>query len=562
MSAAEFAEPPEDEGVFERLDRWVREMPDAPCYHFVRDLTGNKQGFTYAEVEQLYRSASASYRAAGLQAGDRILLDLQTDEYFAAAILGAFHLGLIPASVAPLEQRRGPAALQDWQHHVDSLAPAAIISRHASKAPGIRVLHPEELTQGNPDDAGPRAPADQVAYVQYSSGSTGAPKPLVLGLPGIASNLQGMHKHIPMERGEHITSWLPMYHDMGLFGTLLLVLHSGAQLTVMDPSLFARSPLLWFTVMDEAKTNICVAPPSAMKAAFELLKRRPPASLDLASCTRWICGSEQVTPELIALFHEAICPYGPPAEALKPVYGMAEITLAATMAPHGRGQVIAEVDRSTFESEGRAVPPQGSETLGWTGVGEMMMRQSMRIVNDEGEVQPDNVVGRIELDSPSLYLGTLDAGEFTPRPAGWHDTGDLGFRRGKELFITGRRRELIIKNGRNYVPERIEEMAATVEHTGRAAAFGVFDPRRQTERAILAIEAHPRAMAEPSHRDAMRLAVRHALADAGYELDEVLLVERGALPRTTSGKIRRSAARAQYLAKEPFVRPASAPPSA
>jgi fatty-acyl-CoA synthase len=561
MMSQEFDEAPEDETFLARLDRWVRESPDSPCYHVVRDLAGNKDSFSYLEVERLCRSAAAAYRAAGLRPGDRVLLDLQTDEFFAAAILGAFHLGLTPASVAPLEQRRGPAALQDWQHHLDSLAPAAIVSRHAASSEGLLVLHPEDLAKGNPDDAGPRAPADQVAYVQYSSGSTGAPKALVLGLPGICANLQGMHKLIPMQRGEHITSWLPMYHDMGLFGTLLLVLHSGAQLTMMDPSLFARSPLLWFSVMESAGTNICVAPPSAMKAAFELLRRRPPESLDLSSCTRWICGSEQVTPELIALFHEVICPYGPPAAALKPVYGMAEITLAATMAPLDRGQLIVEVDRAAFEAETRAIAPRSEASLGWTGVGHMMTGQGMRIVDDAGAVLPDNRVGRIELDSPSLYLGTLDAGVFTPRPAGWHDTGDLGFKRGLELFITGRRRELIIKNGRNYAPERIEEMAGVVEHTGRAAAFGVFDPRRQTERAILAVECHPRAMGKPEQRDAMRLAVRHALADAGYDIDEVLLVERGALPRTTSGKIRRSAARDQYLAGASFVRPASAPKS-
>lgn len=545
----------EDDDFFMRLDRWVRETPDDPCYHVVRDLAGNRDSFSYAEVERLYRSAAASFRAAGLNPGDRVLLDLQTDEHFAAAVLGAFHLGLTPASVAPLEQRRGPAALQDWQHHVDSLAPAAIVSRGAPSTHGLLVLHPEELAQGDPEQAGPRAPADQVAYVQFSSGSTGAPKPLVLGLQGISSNLQGMQTHIPMKRGERLVSWLPMYHDMGLFGTLLLVLHAGAQLTMMDPSLFARSPMLWSSIMEAVKTDICVAPPSAMKAAFELLRRRPPASLDLSSCTRWICGSEQVTPELIELFHEVVCPYGAPAAALKPVYGMAEITLAATMAPLDRGQVIADVDREIFEAEGRAVAPQGASRLGWTGVGHMMSGQQVRIVDEAGKVLPDDQVGRIELDSPSLFLGTLDAGVFTPRLAGWHDTGDLGFLRGPELFITGRRRELIIKNGRNYVPERIEDMAGTVEHTGRAAAFGVFDPRRQTERAILAVEAHPRAMAKPEQRDAMRLAVRHALAEAGYEVDEVLLVERGALPRTTSGKIRRTAARDHFLAGKTFVRP-------
>lgn len=540
--------PPADAYLFEQLDYWAKTTPDDLCLRFVRDLSGTTESFSYAAVQGLARAGAAAYRAAGLQPGDRVLLDLPTDEHFVAAILGAFHLGLTPASVAPLEQRRGAAAELDWMHHVESLAPAAIVSRGNPPACGLPVLLPEELSAGDPEAAGPRAPQEQVRYVQYSSGSTGSPKALQLNMEGITFNLFGMHRQLPFTKRDHTVAWLPMYHDMGLFGTLLLALQSGGKLTLMDPSLFSRSPLLWFKMIEQEGATLTVGPPSAFKAAFELLKRRPPESLDLSTCRLWICGSEQVTPELIELFHETIVPYGAPPEALKPVYGMAEITLAATMCPFARGQVFAELDRETFEKEKRAVAPiAGQPTLRWTGVGSMMDGQACRIVDDAGQELADNHVGRIELQSPSLFAGTLDRGVFSPRAGAWHDTGDLGFRRGDELFITGRSRELIIKNGRNYVPERIEEMAMTVGDTGRAAAFGVFDPRRQTERAIVMLEVHPRAMADAAKRDATRLAVRKTLAEAGYEIDEAILVARGSLPRTTSGKIRRTACRAQYL---------------
>lgn len=548
------------DALFASLDRWAAERMEAPALHFIRNLEGDQSHCTFGDVRALADAGAASLHAAGIRPRDRLLLDLHTDARFVAAILGAFHLGAWPASVAPLAHRRGEAAELDWRHHVEALRPAAVVSAGEVPDTGVPVLHPDALLE----PAGavpPRAAAEDMRYVQFSSGSTGAPKALVLGMPGIAFNLERMRELIPIHDDDHIVSWLPMYHDMGLFGTLLLALHTGCELTLMDPSLFTRSPLLWFTAIQQARGRITVGPPSAMKAAFELLRRRPPEGLDLSRCDRWICGSEQVTPELITAYREVIGPYGAPPEGLKPVYGMAEITLTATLPPIGRGQIVEVVDRARFEhehvaeradagaaddvSEPDATPTESTTatTLGWTGVGHILRGQQLRIVDDAGEDLPDGCVGRILLASPSLYLGEFDGDDFTPREGAWHDTGDLGYTRGEELFITGRRRELIIKNGRNYAPERIEELAGTVDGVGRSAAFGLFDPARQTERAVLVAEVHPRVLTDAGQRDALRLAVRTALVQAGYELDEVRLVPRGSLPRTTSGKIKRTACR-------------------
>lgn len=539
------------DAFYASLDRWARERPASPALHFVEDLQGSTSTLSFAEVAELERRGASALASAGASVGDRVLLDLPTGPAFVAAILGALRIGAVPASVAPMAQRRGEAAEAEWQHHVEATLPRVIAT--AGEVPAtasITVLQAEAMLTGAAEEAPERVDPAGMRYVQFSSGSTGSPKALVLGMPGIAFNLERMRELIPIHDDDHIVSWLPMYHDMGLFGTLLLALHTGCQLTLMDPSLFARSPLLWFTSIERAGGRITVGPPSAMKASFELLKRRPPESLDLSQCSRWICGSEQVTPELIAQYHEVLGPYGAPREGLKPVYGMAEITLTATLPPLGRGQVVEYLDRRRFEQDHLAVIAEQGERLGWTGVGRILRDQQVQVTGDAGQPLPDGQVGHILLDSPSLFVGTLQGEEFTPRAAGWHDTGDLGYLRGEELFITGRARELIIKNGRNYAPERIEELASTVEGVGRGAAYGVFDADRQTERAELIVEVHPRVLGDPAQRDGVRLAVRQALARASYELDAVRLCARGSLPRTTSGKIRRSACRAFIEAQE------------
>jgi len=541
------------DALFRALDRWAEEKADAPALHFVTDLSGSIETYSYGELAQWTLAAAGAYRQAGLQAGQRVLLDLQTGPGFVAALLGAWHAGLTPASVAPLGQRNGDAATLDWQHHIQALAPSAVVSADEVPSGDLIRFTSAELMAGDPRKAGPRASAEQMQYVQFSSGSTGAPKALVLGMPGISIHLESMRQHLPIPPDDHVLSWLPMYHDMGLFGTLLVVLIAGAELTLLDPSLFTRSPVLWYKLLDQQRAQGTVGPPSAIKASLELLKRRPPESLDLSSLSRWFVGSEQVTPEVCELFHEVLEPYGIGKTVLRPVYGMAEITLTATLPLEARQACSTAVDRQILEQQARAVPPQpDAAEQRWTAVGQIMPGQEVQIVDEQGVALAERGVGRILLASPSLYLAVRDGESVTPREGKWHDTGDLGFMIGDELYITGRRREIIIKNGRNMAPERIEELAATLAGVDRGAAFGCFDERRQSEKAVLAVEVAPKHLREASQRDALRMALRKTLNGAGYEIDEFILVPRGSLPRTTSGKIRRGACKLRYAAGEPL----------
>ena len=543
---------PGADALFQRLERWAKKKPNQLSVAFLKDLKLNSEDFTFAEFYRLAQRGAAAFRQAGLKKGDRILIELPTSPAFAASIMGAFYMGLVPAVIAPRESRSSATAELEWRYQLESFRPQAVVSTlPAVTEENTLHLAPEVVLSASPEDAGVRVHGSEMSYVQFSSGSTGSPKALLLEMEGIAFNLEGMHRWVPVIETDHVFSWLPVHHDMGLFGTFLLALYAGAPITLADPTLFARSPLMWFRVLQEKGCNATVGPPSAVSGALHLLERRPPEDLDLSHCERWLIGAEQVTPNLIRKFNQIMGQYGVPKEALKPVYGMAEVTLAGTIPRQRRTQRNERVLRKDFEQDSKAVlapenaPPE--QVLEWTGCGIPLEGQGIRIIDADDNELPERHVGRILLDSLSLFTGHLEGDNIVPREGKWHDTGDLGYLADGEVFITGRYREVIIKNGRNHAPERIEELAASVDGVGRGAAFGIFDDRRQTERIVLYAEVHARFMRDSEKRDQKRLEIRNALASAHFEIDEVQIFPRGTLLRTTSGKIRRAAIRLEHL---------------
>jgi fatty-acyl-CoA synthase len=550
---------------FDCFERWVREKPDQLAQRFIVNAAMEYECYTFAELWRLTRAAADGYRQAGLRKGDRVLIELPTSPGFAAAILGAFYLGVVPAVIAPAHMRSAETARMEWLHHLDLVQPKVVVSleppspseegwsEHPGHAhlSGLIHIHPDQLMAGDPDGAGERVGNAEMSYIQFSSGSTGDPKALLLEMEGIVFNLERMARRIPVLPSDRILSWLPVYHDMGLFGTFMLCIYVGGELTLMDPALFSRSPLLWFRVADEFRCTGTVGPPSALAGALSMLERRPPGPMDFSHFNLWLVGAEQVTPNLVRRFQRIMAGYKMPPNALDPVYGMAEITLAATIPDKPTIASWDRVLREPFEHQGLAeaagdeVPEE--QCLEWTACGYPLDDQGMRITNDDDQDLPDRQVGHILLQSPSLYAGFVHGPKFTPRVGEWHDTGDLGYVADGKLYITGRSREVIIKNGRNYAPERLEDLAATVNGVGRGAAFGVFDPRRETETVVLYVEVHNRYLRDASGRDQVRMLIRTALSQAGFAVDQIELVPRRTLALTTSGKIRRGYIRKQHL---------------
>jgi acyl-CoA synthetase (AMP-forming)/AMP-acid ligase II len=252
----------------------------------------------------------------------------------------------------------------------------------------------------------------------------------------------------------------------------------------------------------------------------------------------------------VKLFQETLETYGVRTAALRPVYGMAEATLAVSFTPFGRGARLDRVDRQEFETLGIARKiPSGSDIpqLEWVSAGCALPGIELRIVNEACEPVSERRVGRIWIASSSLYAAALEEGTFRAREGSWLDTGDLGYLADGELYITGRSKDIIIKNGRNYVPDRLEQLANFVDGVRRCVAIGIFDEAKATERVVLMIETAARNVNDAEARDRLRLEVRRALTEAGYPVDEICLMPRGAMSLTTSGKVRRRECRETYL---------------
>ncbi|MBC8327830.1 MAG: AMP-binding protein, partial [Planctomycetes bacterium] len=394
-------ERPSGEELFDRLEAFAAETPDEVGIRLWTDLRGTIVELSRARILELAQRGAAAYRARGLGSGDRVLIDLPTSEALLAALLGAFHAGVWPACVAPLSHRAGAAAEAEWGALVERLQPALIVSLEELPAVELPLMAASELLEADPAGCGARVPAAEMKYVQFSSGSTGTPKALVLGMEGIVHNILGMLHAIPLGREDRLVSWLPCYHDMGLFGTVLLSLVGRLTLSLMDPALFARNPLVWLRQVHEARGTATVAPPSAYKAMLEFQKRRPVPDLDLSDCRVWLCGAEQVTPELERSFAEGLADARAQVDRLYPVYGMSEITLAATMPPSARPPRVETVDG-----------------LGWVSVGSPLIGQRMRVVDEAGEGLPDRCLGRDLLASPCPYRPRRDRGAPTPRRGG------------------------------------------------------------------------------------------------------------------------------------------------
>jgi acyl-CoA synthetase (AMP-forming)/AMP-acid ligase II len=556
--------------ILQLIIEHAQNYPGRIALRFLKDASGGYETYTWPDVVRLAWQGLATLKNRGLNQGDRVLLALPTSEGFVAGALGALWGGMIPTNVAlPLNRlasststtysrsdersnRNGFSTFEaEWQNLISSLAPSAIISETTLPSTDVPVIKPEELlkpTQSSPDKMNFPDP-NQIAYIQFTSGSTGRPRGIALNLKGICANLEGMRwrlRTVPEDRG---LTWLPMYHDMGFFGSFLLPLYCGFPLTMMDPSLFIANPLLWLRVISEMEVTITPTPVSALQTCLDLLQRRPQPHLDLSSCTQFIVGAEPIPPRLVQNFNNVLTRYGALESALRPSYGLAEVTLAATIPMLGRVSKVDWIQRESLEIDRKAVPThaEASDAQGYVSTGIPLEGTQIQIVSENREPLPDRHVGRIMIQSSSLLIAVLEDGTLHPRNEGWLDTGDLGYFSDGELFVTGRRKDIIIKRGRNYSPDRIEDLATLVEGVHRAAAFGLYDETSLTEKVILLVETRGKYNGKVDHRDQIRLSVRSHLWSTGYEIDTVHIVPKGSLPRTTSGKIRRQHCRELFL---------------
>jgi fatty-acyl-CoA synthase len=515
----------------------------------------------YAELWEGASRIAAGLAARGITRGEPVAIMLPTGLDYLQAFMGVLAAGAMAVPLYPPARLDRMAEYLQRQSRILANAEVKLLVAMPEALPVARMLHGaapslativtvESLRDAAPGVAVPVAGTDP-ALVQYTSGSTGDPKGVLLTHANLLANIRGIAAGIGLRATDAAVSWLPLYHDMGLIGTWLNMMVHGIPLTLMSPLAFLARPERWLWAIHAQRATLSAAPNFAYELCVRKVRDEAIEGLDLSSWRAAFNGSEPVSAATLDRFARRFAPYGFRREAFVPVYGLAESAVALCIPPLDREPLVDLVERDLFTRAGRAVPAAGagSDGLPFVSVGRALAGHEVRLVDERGKEVAERVVGRLLFRGPSCMSGYHHNPDATARallPDGWIDSGDLAYRTGAELFITGRVKDLIKKGGRSLVPQEIEEVVGSIEgiRKGCVAAFGVADAVTGTERVVVLAESHAQTRDE---RDRLaRETVATVAAQVGVPPDVVCIVPPGAVPKTPSGKIQRAAARAAY----------------
>ena len=514
----------------------------------------------WAEVHRQASEVAAGLVARGVRPGDRVALIYPTGEEFFAAFFGALLAGAVPAPLYPpvrlgrlSEYHAATAAMVEAAGARMVLADrrvARLLGETVARArPELGALRISELPAGQP--VARAVSEDDLALVQFSSGTTVAPKPVALSHRAVMAQVGLLNGFWPdSEEIEHSgVSWLPLYHDMGLIGCVFAALERPARLALIPPELFVARPAVWLRALSRTRATVSPAPSFAYGLCVEKVRDEELDGVDLSAWRVALNGAEAVAPSVLAAFTERFARWGFRPEAMTPVYGMSEASLAVTFSDLRTAPSVRRFERDELAREQRAV--EADDGLAIVSVGRPLPGFEIEVRGPRAERLDDGRVGRVWTRGPSLMAGYLGRPEATARALvdGWLDTGDLGFVHRGELFLTGRAKDLLIVRGRNHAPEEVERAVDGLEavRTGCAVAVSWLPEGAPSERVVLFVE-RAKGISDEAALAAVDEAKEAVLAATGIHLDEVRVLPPGTLPRTSSGKLRRAEALARHRA--------------
>lgn len=532
--------------------------------HTYIDGAGNETTYTMVQLERRSAEIAAGLVARGLRKGDRIGLILMDPEEFITTFIAALRLGIVAVPLYP------PMSMADLDAYIEKLVRITqnadcklliaserihkVLWQVVDRAPSIKSLvEPKDLVSAShPTPEFPLCTADDMAFLQYTSGSTSDPKGVIVTHGSLWANCYAIGKqHIGLTPGKDKTvSWLPLYHDMGLIGFVCapILLHIDA---VYIPTMrFLKRPSVWMDVIHRHRGTATFCPPFAPALAARRAKPEDLERWDL-SCLRLVgIGAEPIQPDGARQFVELFSEHcGLPKNIIFPSYGMAEATLAIAAKPIDATMSTLHIDTDHFRKEKRVrivEPSEDSHEVVSCGI--TFPDHEIGIFAAPGQRLEDGQEGEIYFRGPSVTAGYFQNPEATKESFhddGWLATGDLGFMMNGEVFVTGRIKDLIIINGRNIHPQSIEWPIYEVEgvRPGNVVAFSV--PGKTTEEVVLCIEttANPPEDLEQRVRDVV-------IREFGIPVAEVVLLSAGQLPKTSSGKLQRRQTRALYSSGE------------
>ncbi len=561
------AEPSDALTLTEVLDWHVRTHPQR-THITLQDEAGLETEISYAALHQGAAEIASGLLERGLQPGQSVAIMLPTSRDYFCCFFGVLLAGGVPVPIYP------PARLSQLEDHLrrhagilSNALTAMLITVPEAKLVArllqaqVETLHAVvtvadlTLPGQSPGQTHGHAPVyalktGDIALLQYTSGSTGNPKGIVLTHANLLANIRAMGQATQVTSTDVFVSWLPLYHDMGLIGAWLGSLYFACPLVVMSPLTFLARPERWLWAIHKHRGTLAASP----NFGYELCLRKIPdeaiEGLDLSSWRMAFNGAEPVSPDTIANFAQRFSHYGLRPDALTPVYGLAECSVGLAFPPPARGPLIDRIKRDKFVRSGQAevASSEEADALRFVACGRPLPGHQIRIVDATGSEVGERVEGRLEFKGPSVTSGCFRNPEQTRQMfhGEWLDSGDYAYLAAGDIYLTGRAKDIIIRAGRNIYPHELEEAVGDIPgiRRGCVAVFGCPDPVSGTERLVV--------LAETRETDSGKLQELRSRINAltldilGMPADDTVLAPLHSVLKTSSGKIRRAACRELY----------------
>lgn len=547
----------------------AHEQPLTPVYTYLGNGRSEVDTVTYADLEKRAH-ALANVLLTHARPMDRVVLIYPSGLDFLTAFFGCLYARLV---AVPLHSPR-PGRHNDRLTAIIANADASLVLttrelfrkveravRDQAGSPQIEILTTDHLDLSSPQgiSVGPIR-AEDLAFLQYTSGSTSIPKGVMVSHGNLIANQRMIHGTFRGTEDSVVVGWLPLYHDMGLIGNVLQTLWMGGRCVLMSPAAFLQRPVHWLEVISKYRGTISGGPDFAYRLCIEKISDELLSGLDLSCWTVAFNGSEPIRPDTMKRFAKKFEPCGFTQDTFVPCYGLAEATLFVSGKPAGEPPVLYRC--STEKLRGNLA--QQDELLDsnhvLAGSGSIAEGLGVEIVEPEtSRLCAVGEIGEIWVTGPSVARGywrdeqateELFHAHTTTSNTSFLRTGDLGFRSGNELFITGRLKDLIILRGQNHYPQDIEATATASDPALATSIGAAFSLENDAGNSVVLVQEVPRQLTSPGELTRLERAIRHAVGEQeGITLERVVFVKFGSVPRTTSGKVRRQACRVMYESK-------------
>lgn len=537
--------------------RYTAEVTPNHGIHYVHE-NGFIEKQTYAELLSEAYELACGFRNDGKLPGEKVIIATLTNRQTITSLWGCFFAGLIPTiltiPVSLTDKSQSAEKILNVYENMDH--PIIIISKPIPSNDQIpesdfRLYEKLTRSEGLPDF---EAEVNDLAFIQYSSGSTGNPKGICLTHANLAWNINSITIGLQIKQSDNFGNWMPLYHDMGLIGYHLNPIVNSLNQYHIETIDFIKNPSIWLDMLSKARIAVTGCPNFSLALTLRYLQRKKTEQdWDFSSMKAMLNGAEPISVKIMEEFTSALKKYNLPDYAMMPVYGMAEVTLAVSFTPVFTPRVVKSFDTEELDRNGRAVPVatgQHKHTRQLAAVGIALSNLEIRIVNDNDEPLSETWVGHIQIKSPSVTAGYYKNPEATAVLfcGEWMRTGDLGFFLDGYLYISGRHKDVIFMNGKKYFANDLETLAGTLEDIvyGKIAIGGYTNPANNKEKIVVFVASIPESKVAAT-LESLRVLFRSKL---GVPIDEMVLLRSNEFPKTSSGKTQRYLMVKRYIQGE------------